>query len=145
MQAVKKTVEIPHLQIVKKVVEIPEIQTVQGTQTSESLGSGLVRQVAQAEILEMAEIGALLPAVSAPLLFVTAPVLEAPPVVVKQVHPAPVVEYVTPASAVTYAQASPFVEYVTGDMLAFVLRQVEIGESLPTESASPMFVTASVL
>ena len=59
----------------------------------------------------------------------------------------------TPAPAVTYAHASPIVEYVTGDMLAFVQRQVaptefeevvEIGESLPTESASPIFVTAPV-
>ena len=51
MQAVKKTVEIPHLQIVKKVVEIPEIQTVQGTQTSESVGTGHVRQVATTGVL----------------------------------------------------------------------------------------------
>ena len=46
-------------------------------------------------------------------MFVTAPVLEYPLVVMEQVPPAPVVEYVTPASAVTYAHASPVVEYVT--------------------------------
>ena len=38
VQAVEKTVDIPHLQIVNKVVEIPEIQMVQGTQTPESFG-----------------------------------------------------------------------------------------------------------
>ena len=46
-------------------------------------------------------------------MFDTAPVLESPPVVVKQVQPAPVVEYVTPASAVTYALVSLVVKYVT--------------------------------
>merc|ERR1711991_1015197 len=78
---------------------------VQGTQTSESLGTAPVRQVAQAEIVEVVEMGAPLPAESAPPMFVTAPVLEAPP---------PVVEYVAPAPAVTYAHATsaPVVEYV---------------------------------
>merc|ERR1712135_264711 len=99
VQVVEKTVEIPQLQIVEKIVEIPEIQTVQGTQTSESLGTAPVRQVAQAEIVEVVEIGAPLPAESAPPMFVTAPVLEAPP--------APVVEYVAPAPAVTYAPVAP--------------------------------------
>merc|ERR1711945_20320 len=91
VQVVEKTVEIPQLQIVEKIVEIPEIQTVQGTQTSESLGTAPVRQVAQAEIVEVVEIGAPLPAESAPPMFVTAPVLEAPPAVVEYVQPAPVV------------------------------------------------------
>ena len=45
-------------------------------------------------------------------MFVTAPVLEYL-VVMEQVPPAPVVEYVTPATAVTYAHASPVDEYVT--------------------------------
>merc|ERR1712209_380195 len=58
VQTVEKTVEIPQLQIVEKIVEIPEIQTVQGTQTSESLGTAPVRQVAPAEIVEVVEIGA---------------------------------------------------------------------------------------
>ena len=40
---------------------------------------------------------------SAPPMFVTAPVVEAPPVVVEFVESAHVVEYVTPAPAVTYA------------------------------------------
>merc|ERR1711945_74981 len=104
----------------------PEIQTVQGTHTSESLGTAPVRQVAQAEIVEVVEIGAPLPAESAPPMFVTAPVLEAPPAPVVEyvapapavtyapVAPAPVVEYVAPAPAVTYAPvaAAPVVEYV---------------------------------
>ena len=41
-------------------------------------------------------------------MFVTAPVLEYPPVVTRSRC-----EYVTPASAVTYAHASPVVEYLT--------------------------------
>merc|ERR1712064_220523 len=69
---------------------------------------------AQAEIVEVVEMGAPLPAESAPPMFVTAPVLEAPPAVAEYVQPAPVVEYVAPAPAVTYAHATaaPVVEYV---------------------------------
>eukprot|EP00450_Noctiluca_scintillans_P004027 CAMPEP_0194502730 /NCGR_PEP_ID=MMETSP0253-20130528/26858_1 /TAXON_ID=2966 /ORGANISM="Noctiluca scintillans" /LENGTH=47 /DNA_ID= /DNA_START= /DNA_END= /DNA_ORIENTATION= len=46
---------------------------VQGTHTSESLGTAPLRQVAPAEIVEVVEIGAALPAESAPPMFVTAP------------------------------------------------------------------------
>merc|ERR1712064_129760 len=74
---VVQVMQVPQLQVVEKIVEIPEIQTVQGTQTSESLGTAPVRQVAPAEIVEVVEIGAPLPAESAPPMFVTAPVLEA--------------------------------------------------------------------
>merc|ERR1712107_706044 len=110
---VVQVVQVPRLQVVEKIVEVPEIQTVQGTQTSESLGTAPVRQVAQAEIVEVVEMGAPLPAESAPPMFVTAPVLEAPPAVVEYVQPAPVVEYVAPAPAVTFAHATaaPVVEY----------------------------------
>ena len=60
--------------------------------------------------VEVVEIGALLPA-SAPLMFVTAPVLEAPPVVVEQVQPAlcrvrdssTLVAYATPVTTMTAA------------------------------------------
>ena len=51
VQVVEKTAEIPQLHVVGKVVEIPEIQTVQGAQVSESVGTALVLQVAQAEIV----------------------------------------------------------------------------------------------
>ena len=44
-QVVEKTVGIPQFQIVEKTVEAPQLQI--GTQTSESLGSAPVRQVAQ--------------------------------------------------------------------------------------------------
>merc|ERR1711945_75660 len=73
---VVQVMQVPQVQVVEKTVEIPEIQTVQGTQTSESLGTAPVRQVAQAEIVEVVEMGAPLPAESAPPMFVTAPVLE---------------------------------------------------------------------
>ena len=53
VQVVVETVEIPELQFVEKIVVIPDVLTVQGTQTSESLGTALVRQVAQAEIVEV--------------------------------------------------------------------------------------------
>ena len=49
VQVVEKTVGIPQLQIVEKTAEAPQTQTIQSTQTSESLGSAPVRQVAQAE------------------------------------------------------------------------------------------------
>ena len=48
-----------------------------------------LRQVALADIVEVIEIEALLLAESAPSMFVTALVLESPPVVVEQVHPLP--------------------------------------------------------
>ena len=66
VQVVEQTVEIHHLQTVEKNFEIPQIQMVQGTQTSESLGTAPVRQLPQAEIVEAAEIGAPLPAESGP-------------------------------------------------------------------------------
>ena len=43
VHVVEKTVETPQLQIVEKIVEISDFQTVQHTQTSESLGTALVR------------------------------------------------------------------------------------------------------
>ena len=49
----------------ENIVEIPKIHTVQGGQTTESLGAALVRPVAQTEIVEDVEIGACLPTESA--------------------------------------------------------------------------------
>ena len=111
-RVVEKTVEIPQLQIVEQILEVPEIQMVQDTQTSESSGAASVRQ-AEAEIGEVVEIRAPLPAESAPLVFVTASVLVALPVVVECVQSGPVAEYVEPATAVTYAHTAPVVEYMT--------------------------------
>ena len=84
-QVMEKTVEIPQLHVFEKVVEIFQFQTGQSTQTFESLGTAPVCQSTQAEqveIVEAVEIGAHIPAESRPPIFVTAPVLEAPPVVV---------------------------------------------------------------
>ena len=75
-----QVVHVPQVQIVWKIHEIPEIQTDLGTQTSKSLGTALVHQVAQREIEEAIEIGVPLLAESASPRFVKAPVLEAPPV-----------------------------------------------------------------
>ena len=68
VQKIHKTIEVPQLQVVEQIVEVPEIQVIQGTQTSENLGTALVRRVAQAEVVEAIEIGALPPAESAPRL-----------------------------------------------------------------------------
>ena len=81
-------------------------------QTTENLGTAPVRHVAQTEIVVVVEIGALLLTESATPMFVAAPVLVSPPVVVKYVQSAPVVEYVTPTPAVTFAHASLVVDYV---------------------------------
>ena len=59
----------------------------------------------QAEIGEVIEIGAPIPAESASPIFVTAPVLENSP------QPVPAA-YVAPARAITYAHAAPVVEFV---------------------------------
>ena len=50
---VTKHVEIPQLQTAKKIAETPQTQTIQGTQTSESLGTAPVCQVAQAGHVEV--------------------------------------------------------------------------------------------
>ena len=111
MQVREKTVEGPQLQIVEQIVKVPEIQKIQA-QTSEILGTApVVCQVAQAEPVEVVEIGAPLLAESASSLSVTAPVMEIPPVVVESMQLDPVAEYVALAPAVTYAAAAPTVAY----------------------------------
>ena len=58
------------------------------------------------KIVVVVEIGALLLTESITLMFVAAPVLVSPPVVVKYVQSSPFVEYVMPTPAVTQAHAS---------------------------------------
>ena len=83
-RVVEKVVEISQLQAVGKIDEIPEIRTDMDTQTSESFGTAPVRQGVQAEIGEVVEIRAPIPAESRPPIFVTAPVLEIPVVEQRQ-------------------------------------------------------------
>ena len=83
VQKILKIIENLQLQIVEQIVEVLEVQMVGDTQTSESLGIAPVHQMTQAENVEVVEIGAPLPAKSVPPIFVTAPVLEDPPVVVE--------------------------------------------------------------
>ena len=83
MQVVEKTVGIPQSQNVEKAADAPQTQTMQGTQTSESLGNAAVRQVAQAETVKVDKIGASLPTESASPMFVSTPVLETLPGVVE--------------------------------------------------------------
>ena len=107
VQVMETTVEIPQLHVVEKIVEIFQFQTVQSSQTFESLGTAPVCQLTQAEIVEAVEIGAPLLAEAGPPIFVTAPVLEVPPVDVEQ--PVLAAEYVAPARAITYVHAVPVV------------------------------------
>ena len=109
MQVVENIVEGPHLLIFEKTAET---QTIQGTQTSESLGTAPVCQVTQAENVDLVEIGAPLLAESAPPIFVAAPAFENPPVVVESVQPALVAEFVGPAPEVMYGHDAHVVECV---------------------------------
>ena len=104
----EKTVWCPQLQIVEQIVETPETQTTQGARTSERSGTAPVCQVTQAEIGELIEIRASIPAESASPILVTAPVLKNSPVVVGSVQPAHV-EYATAAPAIV--NAAPMVTY----------------------------------
>ena len=92
---VEKTIEIPQLQIVEKIVEIPELRTIQGTPTSESLGTAPVRHAAPAELVDMVELGPPSSAVSTPPVFVTAPMVEADCIVAEYVQPAQVGDIIT--------------------------------------------------
>ena len=80
--ATQQVVHVPQERVVEKIVEIPQLQIVgeivRDTQISDSLGTAPVRQGVQAEIGEVVEIRAPVPAESRPPIFVTAPVLEIP-------------------------------------------------------------------
>ena len=89
--------QVPHVQFIVKAVVIPEVQSGRDTRTSVSLGAAPVRRV------KFAETESPLPAAPAPLLHVTAPVVDAPPVVVEREPPAPMVELVAPSPAVAHA------------------------------------------
>ena len=108
-----------------------EILTVQGAP---------VCHVAQAGIVVVVEIGALLRTESAAtLMFVAAPVLESPPAVVMFVQSALVVEYVMPTLVVTYAHASLVVEYVTPTLTAAYVAPVTT-----RKAATTVFPTATM-
>ena len=59
VQTVQMPMETPQLQIVEKTIETTETQTIQGTQTSESLGTALVCRVAQARTVKVVKIETL--------------------------------------------------------------------------------------
>ena len=92
---VEKTIEIPQLQIVEKIVEIPELHAIQGTQTSESLGSAPVRHAAPAELVDTVELEPPSSALSTLPVFVTAPMVEAASFVAEYVQPAQVGDIIT--------------------------------------------------
>ena len=103
-----------------------QIQTVQGTHTSESLGTSPVRHVQLAEV----PLGPPLTAEPAPPMLVTAPVVDVLPVVVEYVQPAPVIDYVVPAPAVTCAELAPVVENIAPAPI--VMQDVEKTIELPS-------------
>ena len=92
---VEKTTEIPQLQIVVKIVEIPELRAIQGTQTSESLGTAPVRHAAPAELVDTVELGPPSSFSSTLLVFVTAPMVEAASIVAEYVQPVQVGDIIT--------------------------------------------------
>ena len=106
IRVMEKTVEAPQLQIIEQIVEIPETQTIQGARTSERSGITPVCQETKAEIREVIEIGASIPAESASTTFVTAPLLETPPVVVGSAQPAHVAKHMALAPTVSCADAA---------------------------------------
>ena len=76
---VLKAMDAPQMQVVEKTVEVPQLQktqTIQGAQTSESLGIAPACQATQAEHVEVVEIGVPLPTESESPMFVSTPVLE---------------------------------------------------------------------
>ena len=76
VQVLEKTAEIPQLQTVEIMGETPQTQIIQSARTSESSVTTPSCQMTQAEIGEVIEIGASIPAESESSVFVTAPVLE---------------------------------------------------------------------
>ena len=94
------TYAAPAQVVIERIVEIPENQAV--PKLPESLGTAPVCQMQPAESVEVVEFGPPLPDKSPPV-FMTAPVVGVPLVVVEYVQPAPVVEYVAPAPVMTYA------------------------------------------
>ena len=106
VHVVEKTAEIPQLQTVEKIGETPQTQMIQSARTSERSGTAPVCQTTQAEIGEVIEIGASIPAESASPIFVTAHVLENSPVVVGSEQPAHVAEYMALAPTVSCTDAA---------------------------------------
>ena len=115
------------VQFFDTVVETPVSLTVQGTQTSTSLGPAPVRPMKLAETMKEVEIEPPLSAVSIPPLRVATPVVDAPNVMVEHVLPAASVapapaptcatpalvdDCVAPVLAVFYAAPAPVVEHV---------------------------------
>ena len=88
----EKTAKIPQMQTVEKIGETPQTQMILSTRTSEGLGTAPVCQMTQAEIGEVIEIGASIPAESTSPVLVIAPVLENSAVVAGSVQPAHVAE-----------------------------------------------------
>ena len=121
---VVQIVQVPQVQTIDEIVGIPELLTVQGTQTSVSLGAAPARHVDFAEMVKVVEFEPLLPAGSAPPLRVTTPVVDVPPVVVELIHTVPVVGFVAPAALAPVVEtceaptpvvdrnAAPVVEYI---------------------------------
>merc|ERR1712232_1371754 len=127
-QTIEKIVEIPYLQLVEKTVEIPQVgETVNGAQRSVTIQLETVRQQAPAEIVEITEQGAPLPAERAPDVFV-APQVPATTVVAEPVYMAPQV----PATTVV---AEPVYMAPQAPVTTFAAPPVMIAEPIMTVAA----------
>ena len=135
--SVAETVEIPQVHFLFEVDDVPVVFATTGRRHPRR-GA----EVAPAEIVEVFEFGARLLAESAPTMFISAPVVEVPPVVVGYVQPAPVVKYGTLAPTVPYASAALVpVCQVLGSCTHHVVRGSEfVFQPLHPETGAPMHV-----
>merc|ERR1712094_38187 len=99
---VERVVEIPQIQTVEKVVEIPQLTSAPGATRYETIQAGTVRQTLPAQVQEVMEWGAPLPAEMGPSVVQQRPMVQtvAAPAVPVQSYAAPVQAVQTVAAPV---------------------------------------------
>ena len=131
VQVLEKTAEIPQLLNVEKIGEIPQTRTIQGTQAPESLAITPVCQVRQTRhVEELVEVSKVFS-----------------PDTVQQRFGKQMIEI--PAETQMIQSARTYESSVTAPVCQMTQAEIgeviEIGASIPAESASSIFVTAPVL
>ena len=102
--SVVQVVQVPQVQIIEEIVEVRVILSAQGAQPSPKVWELLLLVVCLfAETVDRVEGWSPLPAESVPLVRVTTPVVDVPPVVVEEVQFALVIHYVAPVPPVAHA------------------------------------------
>merc|ERR1719446_884258 len=96
VQTIEKTVEIPQVQTVEKTIEIPQVMQVPGETRQVAIPAAGGRQQAPAEVVQVTEMGAPLPAEMMAPQVMTAP---PPPPVQTAVMAAPPVQTVQAVQA----------------------------------------------